>query len=43
MWADPPSSGTPESAAEYDRPAIDKDVDAELQAFVDRRRSELGD
>ena len=28
---------------EYEEPAIDPDLKAELKAFVDRRRKELGD
>jgi len=29
--------------AEYEKPPIDADLEAELKAFVDRRRTELGD
>jgi len=28
---------------EYERPQINEDLDGELRAFVDRRRTELGD
>ncbi len=31
------------SLEEYERPAMEPDLEAELKAFVDRRRTELGD